>query len=84
MNYSLFLLPSVQKDLDRISSEIYKRCRTAFLKIQEQPRLHGSQKLTGEEGYRYRIGDYRILYRIDDSNKKVFVYRVKHRREVYR
>jgi mRNA interferase RelE/StbE len=36
------------------------------------------------EGYRLRVGDYRILYEIDDSARKVIVYRVKHRLEAYR
>jgi mRNA interferase RelE/StbE len=40
--------------------------------------------LSGGEGHRLRVGDYRILYAIDDSAKKVIVYRVKHRREAYR
>lgn len=44
----------------------------------------GCQKLVGEDGYRIRVGDYRILYRIDDSAKAIYTYRVKHRKEVYR
>ncbi len=48
------------------------------------PRPHGSIKLTAEEGHRLRVGDYRVLYRMDDPNRQVFVYRVKHRRDVYR
>jgi len=44
----------------------------------------GVQKLHDKEGYRIRSGNYRILFEIDDQVKSVFIYRIKHRREVYR
>ncbi len=44
----------------------------------------GARKLTGQEGYRIRKGGYRILYVIDDAAALVRVYRIGHRREVYR
>lgn len=84
MSYSLLILPSAEKDCDRLSREIYQRCQKAILKLEQDPRPPGCQKLVGEDGYRIRVGDYRILYRIDDASKRVFIYRVKHRREVYR
>jgi mRNA interferase RelE/StbE len=48
------------------------------------PRPPGSQKLFGEDAYRIRQGDYRILYTIDDEKRLVEVYKIGHRREVYR
>jgi mRNA-degrading endonuclease RelE of RelBE toxin-antitoxin system len=39
--------------------------------------------LTAEEGYRLRVGDHRILYRIDDASKRVYIYRVRDRKDVY-
>ena len=48
------------------------------------PRPMGCEKLKGEEGYRVRQGDYRIVYLIDDAAKVVRIIRVGHRREVYR
>lgn len=84
MTYSLFLLPSAERDLDRLDGPVYRRCYQALLKLSAGPRPAGSQKLTGEDGYRIRVGDWRVLYRIDDIGKKVFIYRIKHRREVYR
>lgn len=50
----------------------------------KNPRPQGAIKLSAEEGHRVRMGSYRVLYRIDDRMKVVFVYRVKHRREAYR
>jgi len=48
------------------------------------PRPVGNRKLTAREGYRVRVGDYRILYRIDYEAKSVVVYRVMSRGDVYR
>ena len=55
-----------------------------MLTLASEARPPGSVKLTGDGGYRLRAGDFRILYRIDDEAGKVFIYRVKHRREAYR
>lgn len=84
MSYFLFILPPAEKDLDRLSRETYQRIRKSLLKLEQNPRPPGALKLTGEEGYRIRAGAWRVLYRIDDSLRHVVVYRVKHRREVYR
>jgi mRNA interferase RelE/StbE len=43
-----------------------------------------SEKLAGEGAYRKRVGDYRIVFRVDDALKEVLVTRIKHRREAYR
>ena len=84
MRYEVFLLPRAQKDLNKFKGkELSKLCKF-ISNLSENPRLVGSVKLTGDGGYRIRAGVYRILYRIDDSGKKVYVYRVRHRREVYR
>lgn len=84
MSYFILILPTAEKDCDRLDRSVYQRCQKAILKLGGDPRPVGSQKLVGEDGYRIRAGDYRILYRIDDLSKRVFIYRVKHRREVYR
>ncbi|OGQ08691.1 MAG: hypothetical protein A3G32_09305 [Deltaproteobacteria bacterium RIFCSPLOWO2_12_FULL_40_28] len=84
MTFTLYILPSAEKDCQRLSSEIYRRCRQAFFKLEKNPRPVGCKKMIGEDSYRIRMGDYRILYRISDSEKRIYIYRVKHRREVYR
>ena len=55
-----------------------------ILTLSENPRPFGCKKLTDDEGYRLRSGDFRILYRIDDRLKEIINYRIKHRKEVYR
>jgi len=82
--YQLKILPQAQKDLDELQGKIFNKIKEAIVSLAHNPRPYGSIKLTNEQGYRVRIGDYRLLYRIDDKLKEVFIYRIKHRREVYR
>ncbi|MDP3957094.1 MAG: type II toxin-antitoxin system RelE/ParE family toxin [bacterium] len=80
----LYLLPSAEKDLDGFPGKIFNQIKEKILSLASNPRPQGCLKLTGEEGYRLRSGNYRILYRIDDKKKIVFIYKIKHRRESYR
>jgi len=82
--HKLLLIPSARKDLDTLPNQIFKKIKEKILRLKDNPRPHGCIKLTGEEGYRLRSGDYRILYRIDDTEKTVYIYKIKHRREAYR
>jgi mRNA interferase RelE/StbE len=83
--YKVLLIPTAQRDLDNIDKEILLRLKKSMQSLAENPRPHGCLKLTAkEEGYRIRVSDYRCCYRIDDLKKLVYIYRVKHRREVYR
>ena len=78
------ILPRAQRDLDEITGRLFEQVNEAILALGEEPRPQGSLKLTGLEGYRIRVRDMRVLYRIDDQAKEVIVYRIRHRREVYR
>ena len=81
---SVRLLPSALRDLDALDPPVYRRIKAAILLLCRGPRPTGALKLTAEEGYRLRIGDYRVLYRVDDASSTMFIHRVKHRREAYR
>lgn len=78
------VLPSARRDLDALDRGAFSRIRAKILGLAGDPRPVGSVKLTADEGYRIRVGNYRVLYRIDDRSKTVFIYRVKHRKEAYR
>lgn len=52
--------------------------------LQSDPRPHDFIKLKGDIGYRIGVGEYRILYEIDDAQQLVTMYRVAHRKDVYR
>ncbi len=83
--YQLKIIPTARKDLDNLQGKLFEAVKAAILSLAENPRPPGCQKLSDEEnGYRIRVRDIRILYRINDKTKEVIIYRVKHRREVYR
>jgi mRNA interferase RelE/StbE len=82
--YSIQILPPAGKDLDRFEKKLFTALKEKIQELRINPRPCGCEKLTAEEGYRIKIRDIRILYRVDDKAKTVFIYRVRHRREVYR
>lgn len=59
------------------------RIKQSIAPLAEGPREQ-SEKLVGQNSYRSRVGDYRIVFRVDDATREVLVVRVKHRRDVYR
>jgi len=77
------LLPQAQKDLDNFRGKIFQQIKQEILSLSKNPRPSGCLKLTAEDGYRLRSGNYRILYRVDDKEKIVYLYRIKHRKEAY-
>lgn len=82
--YVLKILPAAQKDLDRLHAKIFDKIKNEIISLSDNPRPYGALKLTNEDGYRIRIGDYRVLYRIDEKIKGIFIYRIKDRKEAYR
>ena len=82
--HKLLLISAARKDFDNLPEKIFKQIKKKVLSLKNNPRPRGCLKLTSDEGYRVRNGDYRILYRIDDKKKVVYIYRIKHRRESYR
>jgi mRNA interferase RelE/StbE len=83
--YEVQLSRQAEKDLRRLPAEIFRRLIPEIRALAEVPRPPGCRKLTGSErDYRIRIGEYRVLYEILDDVRQVRVYRVGHRRDVYR
>ena len=82
-DYNLFLLPRVQKDMDLFEYKVLRQLLERVKSLTHDPRPPGSLKLTADEGYRLRSGDYRILYRIDEEKKAVYIYRIKDRKDTY-
>jgi len=82
--YKITIKKSAAKELSDIPKKdlpkIVKRIQT----LAQNPRPHGSQKLSRKEQYRVRQGDYRIVYSVDDKVLAVDVVKIGHRREVYR
>ncbi len=84
MNYRVFILPRARKELDALPSPQRDTIELKIDELQQNPRPDGCKKLTGREGWRIRLGNYRIIYKIDDTTKIVTVVHVGHRREIYR
>ena len=84
MIYKVTILRRAQKELEALAGEAYTRIRDAIGGLAEDPRPSGCLKLTGRDGWRIRIGNYRVIYEIDDSGQMVTVLHVGHRRNVYR
>lgn len=83
--YTLILEPSAQQDLNKLDKHVHNRILNALNKIETDPRHRGSRKLKGfDHQWRVRVGDYRVLYEIDDTKKSVHIYRIAHRKEAYR
>ena len=86
MRYVVLLESRAEKELKSLPQGVLKRVDIKLQALSLNPRPRGVTKLKGKEGegWRLRIGDYRLLYQIDDKDNVVRIYRIKHRREVYR
>jgi mRNA interferase RelE/StbE len=85
VSYKLIFKPSVEKDLRSLPQAVVKRVVGRIEALGESPFPHGSIKLAGaEELYRLRVGDYRIVYAVDQDLRQIVVCYVRHRRDVYR
>ncbi|MFH0802109.1 MAG: type II toxin-antitoxin system RelE/ParE family toxin [bacterium] len=83
--YKVLLMPSAVRDLDLLSGSILARLEEMILSLAENPRPMKVKKLVGSKSqWRIPVGNYRVLYEIDDKSTTVRVFRVRHRRGVYR
>jgi mRNA interferase RelE/StbE len=81
--YQLVIDRYAQKQLGKISPPHFNRIVKAINDLSIDPRPQGYKKLTGRPGYRIRVGDYRIIYNIEDKILTVFVIDIGHRKEIY-
>ncbi|MEK7847294.1 MAG: type II toxin-antitoxin system RelE/ParE family toxin [Chloroflexota bacterium] len=83
--YEVYLERRAERDLKRLPEEQFQRVASQLKALADNPRPVGSRKLSGSKSYwRVRVGDYRIVYEIDDEVRAVRVMRVRHRGKVYR
>ena len=83
--YEVFLESRAERDLRRLPVEISHRIIKQIKGLAENPRPPGSRKITGSENdWRLRVGNYRVIFEIDEKGKAVRIMRVRHRREAYR
>ena len=84
MNYTIGLKRSAEKELERLNSKTHDKIVKHLLALKDNPLPKGVKKLQGRDGYRMRVGDYRILYEIDEAEKEIEIFSVAHPKEVYR
>jgi mRNA interferase RelE/StbE len=85
MSYRIEFRPAVLREMRRIPKQYNIRLMAAIAALAETPRPPGCVRLQGPEGFhRVRVGDYRIVYLIQDRALLICVVRVAHRRQVYR
>ena len=86
MSYRVFVDSRAARSLEKLPRHAVQRIDKAIAQLCEDPRPAGVKLLRGrlKEGWRIRVGEYRILYRIDDHVREVRIFEIGHRREVYR
>lgn len=83
-SYRLLIKPSAAKELEGLPTKDRKRIVARTLGLSTQPRPPGCEKLTGHDLFRIRQRDYRIVYEVQDTRLVVTVFKIGHRRDVYR
>ena len=84
MPYSVRLKRSAEKELDGLPAKVHDKIIKAILSLEENPFPRSPKKLHGRQGARIRVGNYRILYVVDHTNKEIEVFSVADRKDVYR
>lgn len=82
--YKVEIKRSAVKEIERLPRKDIKAVLERIESLSENPRPHDCKKLSAQERYRVRCGDYRILYSIEDDILIVLVVKVGHRKDVYR
>ena len=84
MSYTVLIERYAQKQIMKLDKKIIRVIKSAIAKLANNPKPHGYKKLKGENAYRIRVGDYRIIYEIDNDVILVTVVSVGHRKDIYK
>jgi mRNA interferase RelE/StbE len=82
--YRIYIKQSAVKELESIPKKDLGKIIKRIQSLSQNPRPHGCQKLSARERYRIRQGNYRIIYSIQEEELTVHIYKIGHRREIYR
>ena len=83
--YEVNLEHAAERDLRKLPAEVFYRLIVPIKNLAENPRPTGCRKITGSKSdWRIRVGNYRIVYEIDEKAKVVRVMRIRYRKEAYR
>ena len=84
MMYTIEIKRYAQKQLAKISKPFSEVIYERILLLEKDPRPSGCIKLKGREGWRIRVGDYRIVYEIKDNVLLIIVIDIDHRKQIYK
>ena len=84
MAYRVRIEKQASKALEKLDTVTQNRIVKVIRSLADNPRPPGSRKMKNREGWRVRIGDYRVIYDINDESSVVSVAKIGHRREMYR
>jgi mRNA interferase RelE/StbE len=82
--YKIKIKPSAVKELEKIPKKDLQKLTKMIQSLSINPRPHGCEKLSGQERYRVRKGNYRIIYSIEDDILIVYVIKIGHRKDIYK
>jgi mRNA interferase RelE/StbE len=83
-NYRIEFSSSVEKDFNKLDKTVLKRVWSKIDELKIKPLIHNSKKLVNSDFHRVRVGDYRIIYEVDEKLKLITILKVKHRKDVYK
>ncbi|MEW6201766.1 MAG: type II toxin-antitoxin system RelE/ParE family toxin [bacterium] len=84
MEYSVIISNSAEKELKSLDHKIADRIGSRLLILEDNPKPPNSKHLKGTTFYRLRIGDYRVIYNIDNEMRIINILSIGHRKEIYR
>ncbi len=84
VSYKILIKPSAIKELKSLPKKDCRRITSKIQSLSKEPRPQGCEKLSAQERYRIRQGNYRIVYSIEDDKLIVYVVKIAHRRDVYK
>jgi mRNA interferase RelE/StbE len=84
MAYTVYLKRSAEKELESLPAKVHDKVIETLLSLKDDPFPRNAKKLHSREGVRIRVGNYRVLYTVDDAEKKIEVVSVADRKKVYR
>ena len=82
--YRIFIKASASKELATIPKKSLQKIVDRIRSLEENPRPVGCEKLSAQERYRLRQGNYRIVYSIQDEDQTIHIVKIGHRKEIYR